>query len=94
MKVQNLETVKTSIQEKGLGKISEYFDLSKEQLENAEVESLKHLYNMAKLGMQFEREMNLQKRATEMNFVRIGKIISENKDEMKKYIKRSLPNYF
>jgi len=90
---QILETRKVAIQEKGLNKISEYFDLDISSLQEMDTEALKHLYQMAKLGMQFEKEMNISKRATEMNFIRVGRIITENKEELKKYIKRSLPQY-
>ena len=84
---------KSEIQELGLNKIKTYFELDSKSLLDLEGEQLKHLYNMAKLGMQFEKEMNLSKRATEMNFVRVGRLITENKEELKKYIKRSLPHY-
>ena len=90
---QGLDEQKLVIQQKGLDKISLYFDLEMETLSTMDADSLKHLYNMAKLGMQFEREMNITKRSTEMNFVRVGKMITENKDELKKYIKRTLPQY-
>ena len=90
---QTLETQKLTIQRKGLEKISNYFDLDIGSLDNIDPESLKHLYQMAKLGMQFEKEMNVTKRATEMNFIRVGKMITENREELKQYIKKSLPHY-
>jgi len=49
---------------------------------------------MARLGMQFEREMNISKRAVDMNYMRIAKLMMENREEMKHYIKKSLPSYF
>lgn len=93
-KKQNLETVKQDIEVKGLQKISDYFDLNVEQLEQLDVDVLKHLSQMAKLGLQFSREMNLSKRANEMNYIRLSKLVSENQKEMQKYIKKSLPHYF
>jgi len=48
---------------------------------------------MARLGMQFEKEMNISKRATENNYLRIGQIITENKGELKKYIEKTMPSY-
>lgn len=92
-KEQELEPLKESIQKKGLTKISDYFDLTLEELNSYDDEQLKHLYNMARLGMQFEREMNISKRSVEMNHIRIIRMIADNKEEMKKFIKRSLPNY-
>lgn len=92
-KEQELEPLKQNIQKKGLTKISDYFDLTFEELNSYDDEQLKHLYNMARLGMQFEREMNISKRSVEMNHIRIIRMIADNKEEMKKFIKRSLPNY-
>lgn len=92
-KKQELEGLKQIIQFRGLEKIKEYFDFDVDRLQNMDGEALKHLYNMARLGMQFEKEMNLSKRAAEMNFVRVGKLVSDSKQEMKAYIKRTLPQY-
>jgi len=89
----DLQTKKLTIQQMGLDKIKSYFELDTQILETLDAEQLKHLYNMARLGMQFEKEMNLTKRATEMNFIRVGKLITENRDELKRYIKKSLPHY-
>jgi hypothetical protein len=90
---KNLVQVKKEIQVKGLDKIKEYFDLNTDDLTSLDTDALKHLYNMAKLGMQFEKEMNLATRASEMNFIRVGKMVMETKDELKAYIKRTLPQY-
>jgi len=94
MKEENIQTLKNEIQHEGLNKIKKYFELTDTALEQQKPEVLKQLYNMARLGMTFEREMNVNKRANEMNFIRISNLVNENKEEMKKYIKASLPNYF
>jgi|TARA_R100000093_G_C1942127_1_gene72599 hypothetical protein len=88
-----LQTKKKIIQDKGLDKIQSYFDLSVEQLKELGPETLKHFHQAARLGMQFEKEINLSMRANEMNFIRVGKLITENKEEMKKFLKRALPKY-
>lgn len=93
MNINHLENKKKKIQEKGLNKLQNYFDLTVEQIEKFDSDSLKHLHLMARLGMQFEKEMNLSRRATEMNYVRVGKLIVENREEMKKFLKRTLPHY-
>jgi hypothetical protein len=90
---EDLDNIKSKIQRKGLAKISQYFDLDENKLADIDSDSIKHLFNMAKLGMQFEKEMNLTKRATEMNFIRISKLCMENKEEIKKYLKKTLPTY-
>ena len=94
MSKQKLDDLKIEIQEKGLMKIKDYFGIDTETLSNMDAEALKHLYNMARLGMSFEREMNLAKRSNEMNFIRISRLVHENKDEIKRYMKASLPQYF
>jgi len=89
-----LDNLKLEIQEKGLHKIKQYFDFSAEELEKLDGEVLKHLYNMAKLGMTFEREMNISKRSQEMNYLRISKVVGDSKEEIKRYVKKSMPQYF
>lgn len=89
----NLLQEKQEINHLGLEKIREYFELDNETLIKIEPHALKHLHNMARLGMQFEKEMNLSRRASELNFIRVGKMITENKKELKEYIKRTLPQY-
>ena len=88
-----LQSKKEKIQDLGLDKIQEFFKLSKKDVGGLKPDILKHLYNMARLGMQFEKEMNISKRATENNYLRIGQIITENKGELKKYIEKTMPSY-
>ena len=57
-------------------------------------ETLKHLHNKAKIGMQFEKEMNLSKRAVELNYIRVFRLIAEDKNELKQYVKKSMPKYY
>jgi len=88
-----LQSKKEKIQDLGLDKIQEFFKLSQKDVGGLKPDILKHLYNMARLGMQFEKEMNISKRATENNYLRIGQIITENKGELKKYIEKTMPSY-
>ena len=90
---EDLTAKRKVIQKKGLNKIEEYFDMSMEVLGGIKPEILKHLYNMARIGMKFESEMNVSKRATEMNFIRIANMVTENKNEMKRYLKETMPEY-
>lgn len=90
---QILQTKKLEIQEKGLDKISTYFDLNRKELTKLDHNILHHLLQMARLGMQFEREMNLSKRATERTQLNVARLIHESKEELKKYIKKTLPQY-
>ena len=82
---------KTEIQNLGLSSIKSYFLIDPNEIDNKEV--LIHLLQKAKLGMQFEREMNLSKRAGEMMSFRIMKLTADDKKELKNYIKKSMPQY-
>lgn len=90
MKEEKIEVTKKEIQELGLNAIKEYFKVDVSQLDK---DTIVHLHQKAKIGMQFEREMNLSKRAIEMNYLRVFKMIAEDKPELKKLIKKSLPQY-
>ena len=82
---------KEEIQNLGLSSIKSYFLVDPKDITDANV--LTHLLQKAKLGMQFEREMSVSKRANEMMSFRIMKLTSEDKAELKKYIKKALPQY-
>lgn len=90
MKEEKIDLQKKEIQELGLNAIKEYFKIDVSQLDK---ETLIHLHNKAKIGMSFEREMNLSRRAIELNYLRVFRLIAEDKQEIKKLIKKSLPNY-
>jgi len=81
---------KEEIQQLGLSAIKEYFNVDPAKFDK---EFLTHFLQKAKLGMQFEKEMNLSKRAIEMNFIRVFKSVCEDKAEFKKYVKKSMPQY-
>lgn len=55
--------------------------------------TLIHLLQKAKLGLQFEKEMNLNKRATEMMNFRVMKLTTTDKNQLKDYIKKTMPHY-
>jgi len=90
MTEEKLDLQKKEIQELGLNAIKEYFKVDVSKLDK---ETLVHLHQKAKIGMQFEREMSVSKRAVEMNYLRVFKLIAEDRDEIKKLIKKSLPQY-
>jgi len=88
--MKSLEEKKKDIQELGLEAIRDYFQVDVGSLEP---ELVKQLHNKARIGMQFEKEMNLSNRAVEMNYLRVFRLIAEDKKELKRYIKKSLPKY-
>jgi len=84
------EINKEEIQQLGLNAIKEYFKIDPAKFDK---DFLFHLHSKAKLGMAFEREMSVSKRAVEMNYIRVFRLVAEDKAEMKKYIKKSMPQY-
>lgn len=87
---QDLQNQKEEIQVLGLNAIKEYFKIDVSKLDK---DTLINLHNKAKLGMSFEREMSVSKRAVEMNYIRVFRLIAEDKQELKKLIKKSIPQY-
>ena len=96
MKEDELTSQKNEIQKIGLDKIKEYFNVNLDkliELNKTDKEIIKFLYAQARLGMSFEKEMNLSKRALEMNFIRVFRLIAENKKELRQLIQKSIPQY-
>ena len=85
MKVNKLE-----IQELGLNAIKDFF---KADVDTFDKDTIKVIHDKAKIGMQFEKEMNVSKRAIEMNYIRVFRLVAEDKKELKKYVKASMPQY-
>jgi len=81
---------KTEIQELGLNAIKQFF---KADVESFDKETINMIHQKAKIGMQFEKEMNVSKRAVEMNYLRVFKLVAEDRKELKKYVKASMPQY-
>ena len=53
-----------------------------------------HLLQRAKIGLQIEKEMNLQSRAFDNNSIRIFRLSTEDKNEFKRLVRKSaLSNY-
>ena len=85
-----MENIKEEIQQLGLNAIMDYFKLKPEDIDK---ETIYVIHNKAKLAMQFEREMNLSKRSVELNYIRIFRLVAEDKKELKSLIKKSMPKY-
>jgi len=82
---------KSEIQELGLDAIKGYFLVDPSTIDDPKV--LLHLMQKAKLGMSFEKEMNVNKRSTDMMSFRIMKLTTSDKNELKEHIKRTMPQY-
>jgi len=85
-----MKTNKEEIQELGLNAIKEFFKVDTGEIDR---DTIKVIHDKAKIGMQFEREMNVSKRAVEMNYLRVFRLVAEDKKELKKYVKQSMPQY-
>lgn len=81
---------KEEIQQLGLDAIRDYFKIDPV---NIDKNTLMTIHNKAKIAMQFEREMNVNKRAVEMNYIRVFRLVAEDKKELKDLIKKSIPQY-
>ena len=81
---------KKEIQELGLNAIKEFFDAD---VESFNKETINMIHQKAKIGMQFEKEMNVSKRAVESNYLRVFRLVAEDKKELKKYVKAAMPQY-
>jgi len=87
----SVELKKKEIQELGLDALKEFFGVDVSKLDN---NTLKHIHQKARIAMQFEREMNVTQRAVELNYLRVYRLVAEDKKELKKLIKKSMPKYF
>jgi len=93
MTEKNLDTQKNQIQKLGLNAIKEFFEIPSEKIDGINKETINMIHQKAKIGMQFEKEMNVSKRAVEMNYLRVFRMVAEDKKELKSLIKKSIPNY-
>lgn len=90
MKGKDLEKTRKEIQELGLNALKDYFGID---IEEIDTKNLRYIHQRARVAMQFEREMGLSARAVVNNYLRTFKLIAEDKAELKKLIKKSLPMY-
>jgi len=81
---------KAKIQGKALKRLEEAFDMD---LEGIDPKQFEMSFKIGRLAMQYEKEMNLQKRAEENTTVRVLTHITKDPAEFAKYIKKSLPQY-
>lgn len=87
---QDLSEKKSELQSLGLQAIKDFFKVDPATLDK---NILTAIHNKARIAMQFEREMNLTKRSVELNYLRVFRLVAEDKAELKKLIKKSLPGY-
>jgi len=83
-------SLKKEIQELGLNALRDYFGVDISKIDSV---TLDHIHKRARVAMQFEREMGVSQRAIENNYLRVFKIIAEDREDLKRLIKKSLPQY-
>jgi len=81
---------KNEIQDLGLKAIKDFFKVDPNKFDR---NFLKVLHDKAKIGMQFEKEMGIGKRAVESTYLRVFNMITTDPKEKAKYIKKSMPHY-
>jgi len=91
MSPETIQEKKEEIQSHTLDALKEYLGTDVKEIDVLTTAQIGVLYNRARLGMQFEREMNVSRRAHEMNFNRTGKLITEVKEELKNDLKKTIP---
>jgi hypothetical protein len=90
MNHEEIRNVKKDIEELGLKALKDYFGLD---INKVDPKLLSHIHQRASIAMRFEREMNISKRAVENNYLRVFRLIAEDKKELKELIKKSIPEY-
>lgn len=93
MNGKDLGKKKDEIEELGLNAIKGYFKLSDDDLSKLPKHVLEHIHKKAQIGMQFEREMSVGKRAIGMNYIRVAKLYAVDQEELRQILKKSLPQY-
>lgn len=87
----NKEEIKEEIETLGLNTLKNYFGID---IGSIELHLLTHIHQRARIAMQFERERNITKRAIENNYIRVFKLVAEDKKELKQLIRQSIPQYY
>jgi hypothetical protein len=85
------EKMREEIEGLGLSAIQEFFKVDTQELDK---DTLHAIHAKAKLAMSFEREINVSKRAVELNYIRVFRMIADDKAELRKFVKKSLPKYY
>lgn len=81
------------LEELGLQAMKNFWGIENGAIDSMNKNQLNVLVQKAKLGMQFYREINVHNRSIDHNTLRICSMIAKDKDELKKLLKSSLPQY-
>lgn len=78
----------------GLDSLKEFWGLENGFVDTLSSTQVSVLIKKASLGMQFYRENNVTKRAMDHNTLRVCTMIADDKNDLKKLLKASLPQYY
>lgn len=84
----------SELEKLGLDSLKEFWGLENGFVNSLSKKQVDVLIKKANLGMQFYRENNVNKRAKDRNTLRVCTMIAEDKAELKKLLKSSLPQYY
>ena len=84
----------TELEQLGLDSLKEFWGLENGFVDTLSTKQVSVLIKKASLGMQFYRETNINKRAMDHNTLRVCTMIATDKNELKKLLKASLPQYY
>lgn len=82
------------LEQLGLESLKDFWGLENGFIETLSKNQVSILIKKATLGMQFYREVNVGKRASERNTLRVCTMIADDKKDLKKLLKASLPQYY
>jgi hypothetical protein len=92
--VEDIELLRGQIEAIALDRLKNYLGKDETQLIAMKPEVLRHILQQAKISLQYEKEMNVNNRVQAQNYIRVFKIVAEDKKELRKLIKKKLPEYF
>jgi len=81
------------LEELGLNAMKDFWECGNGFIDSLSNKQLQFLIKKASLGMQFFKEINLGKRATERNTLRVCTLVANDKKELAELLKKSLPQY-
>lgn len=92
LKKDTTEGDRAEIEALGLNAIKDFFNI--DPYGQIDKDTIQLIHSKARIAIQFEKEINLAKRAVELNYLRVFKLVAEDKKELKRLIKKSLPRYY
>ena len=90
---EKLHDMMDSIREKGLGRLSEFFEMDDADVSKRDPELVKIKRAQANMALKLNRDMTLDSRAATGHKIRIAALVTENKQELKNILKNGVQKY-